>query len=153
MSTRTNIVVTGQFGDKLWFYRHSDGYPEGAMPTLQKFINWVRQGRIRNNTEQASGWLILIGAKEYGTNWRDGKGVPKKHLFEPDDENGASGWKCGAYEPAVGVHGDIEYLYIVNLSDQTISCYENWDKDGNPKGEPLFVDTKDNPWKAEPHND
>ena len=146
MSTRTNIVVKGGWG-KLWFYRHSDGYPDGAMPTLQKFINWVRSGKIRDNAEQAAGWLILIGAAEYGTKYVDGEDVPKKNLLEPDGKDSFGGWKCGAYEPAVGVHGDIEYLYIIDLEAKTISCYKGWDKEGNPEGESLFVDTIENPWK------
>lgn len=148
MSTRTNIVIKGNWG-KIWFYRHSDGYPEGTMPTLQKFIEWIRSGKIRNNTEQASGWLILIGAIEYNT-------LPKFEL-EPKSTYSQYGniatikppqdWKCGAYEPAVGVHGDIEYLYVIDLEVKTISCYENWDDKGEPEGEPLFVDTAENQWK------
>jgi hypothetical protein len=95
MSTRANILVKDIHGDSLWFYRHSDGYPEGTLPTLQKFIKMITDGQIRNNVGQACGWLILIGHEEYGS---------KK-----------GGWKIGAYEPTTGQHGDIEYLYTVDL--------------------------------------
>lgn len=66
MSTRANIIITdGQ--DKLFFYRHSDGYPSGTLPTLNLFLEWVKVGKIRDNVQQAAGWLILIGANEYKT--------------------------------------------------------------------------------------
>lgn len=66
MSTRANIVIKDRH-DKLFFYRHSDGYPEGTLPTLNKFIDWVKSGKIRDNVSQAAGWLIILGALEYNT--------------------------------------------------------------------------------------
>ena len=42
MSTRANIKVKDSY-DTLWFYRHSDGYPEGAIPTIDKFMQLVAQ--------------------------------------------------------------------------------------------------------------
>jgi hypothetical protein len=105
MSTRANIIIKDSYGERLIFYRHSDGYPEGTLPTLEKFLSWVKEGRIRDNAEQAAGWLIILGHTEYN-------GKP-----EPDF---ISGWKVGAYEPATCIHGDIEYLYIIDLSKKTI---------------------------------
>jgi hypothetical protein len=109
MSTRANIVITDGI-DTLWFYRHCDGYPEGTMPTLNKFLDLVKTKKIRDDIGQASGWLILIGAEEYNTKKVD-------DLEEGD-------WKVGAYEPTIGQHGDIEYLYTINLSDKTIDIKE-----------------------------
>jgi len=127
MSTRAQIIITdGQ--DELWFYRHSDGYPEGTMPTLEKFLSWVKEGRIRDNVEQAAGWLILIGAKEYSHEYKldvNGKlgRVDKENLFEPGSDP-MMGWKCGAYEPCCPVvHGDIEYLYTVDLKKKAVTYY------------------------------
>ena len=129
MSTRAQIIITdGQ--DELWFYRHSDGYPEGTMPTLEKFLSWVKEGKIRNNVEQAAGWLVLIGAKEYSTElvsssagkseWKE-----KENLFEPPEGDRMTGWKCGAYEPCCPeMHGDIEYLYTVDLKKLKITHKE-----------------------------
>lgn len=122
MSTRANILIrSGQ--EKLWFYRHSDGYPDGVAPTLKKMLQWVKEGVIRDNVSQASGWLVLLGAMEYKT-------VPpsafeKKetfdyeiHLDKPKD------WKCGAYEPTTGKHCDIEWKYVFDLEQRTIKVYE-----------------------------
>ena len=33
-------------------------------------------------------------------------------------------WKVGAYEPTVGPHGDIEFLYVIDVEKATIACYE-----------------------------
>jgi hypothetical protein len=102
MSTRCNVLITDGFGHKLWFYRHSDGYPRGVRPTLQKFMKWVKTGKIRNNVGQATGWLVILGNEEY------------KAGSSPTQ------WKVGAYEPTTGQHGDIEYLYTIDLLKKTL---------------------------------
>ena len=125
MSTRAQVKITDEFGGELWFYRHSDGYPDGAMPGLEKFLSWVKEGKIRDNVEQAGGWLVLIGAKEYEYSrvYKDGKAekVKKESLTEPSLD-AFSGWKCGAYEPCScrDLHGDVQYLYTISLKDKTI---------------------------------
>jgi len=120
MSTRANIVIK-EGESELWFYRHSDGYPEGTMPTLNIFLEWVRSGKIRDNVTQSAGWLVLIGAMEYAT-------VPDYETETPLKANpewkrglinsisAPNGWKASAYEPteARHCHWDIEYLYTIN---------------------------------------
>jgi hypothetical protein len=112
MSTRANIkVIDGT--EELWFYRHSDGYPEGAMPLLEEFMKHVKDGTIRDNISQASGWLVWLGAKEYD---QKGPGMPGMYAgYE---------WKVGSIEPTTGQHGDIEYLYTIDLQAQTITIEE-----------------------------
>lgn len=111
MSTRANILIKDGY-NQLWFYRQSDGYPEVTLPTLNKFLDWVKEGKIRNNVSQAAGWLILIGREEY---FEDNK-IP----FEPSGDEIYS-WKVGAYEPTTKQHGDIEYLYIIDLEKLEIT--------------------------------
>ena len=115
MSTRANIIVKDKYSE-LWFYRHSDGYPEGAMPLLEKFMDAVKEGTIRDNTGQASGWLILLGAEEYGV---------KADFTRPTPEYRGGGrekdWKVGAIEPTRGQHEDIEFLYTLDLEKKTIT--------------------------------
>ena len=110
MSTRANILIKDNY-DELWFYRHSDGYPSCTAESLKTFVGWVNEGRIRNNVGQGSGWLIILGHSEYMDS--------NKVTLEPTNE-GYSGWKCGAYEPTTGQHGDIEYLYTINLDKKTV---------------------------------
>lgn len=118
MSTRAQVILKDAFKGELWFYRHSDGYPEGTMPTLSKFLEWVEEGRIRDNVEQAGGWLIVLGHMEYAScSWAMSNG-------EPGNAKSGMGWKVGAYEPCAcqKPHGDIEFLYTVDLAAKTIAC-------------------------------
>ena len=149
MSTRAGIIIKDGHSEQ-HFYRHSDGYPEGTKPTLEKFLQYVKDGKIRDNTSQAAGWLIIIGAEEYNGNYgmgcpkcednieygRDDEKCPKcgaglfyirvnksiESLTTPGTENGMD-WKVGAYEPTDNVknHGDLEYVYTVNLKTKKIS--------------------------------
>ena len=109
MSTRAQIVIKDAH-DSLIFYRHSDGYPDGTMPTLERFLEHVKAGEIRDNVGQAAGWLILIGAEEYLDNTWPGSGME---------------WKAGAYEPATCLHSDIEYLYVIDLVSLTITVHDS----------------------------
>src|ERR1700760_4107742 len=130
MSTRANIVIkNGE--EKLFFYRHSDGYPDGTLPTLNKFIDWVKSGKIRDNVSKAAGWPIILGALEYDTlpeapknTDKYGCNVQVSEIKEPKD------WKAGAYEPTTGIHGDIEYLYLVDLAKKSVKCYKDWTEEG-----------------------
>jgi hypothetical protein len=133
MSTRANIIIKDSYS-KLFFYRHSDGYPEGTMPLLNKFVGWIKNKTIRNNIQQSAGWLIILGALEYNT-------IPKCE-FDAPSYPGSTGygkietiedptdWKCGAIEPTTAIHGDIDYLYIIDVDNKTIECYDAWTEDG-----------------------
>jgi hypothetical protein len=140
MSTRCQVILTDKWGEKLWFYRHSDGYLSGVLPTLIQFMKWIEEGKIRANTEQSGGWLIMLGAREYDTiytgktpDWYRKK--KSREFFEPGSVKSISGWKVGAYEPCPpGMKGDIEYLYTISLTDFTIYKQETvWPRDPNAK--------------------
>jgi hypothetical protein len=106
MSTRCQVIVKDQW-DSIWFYRHCDGDPKGVMPSLEKFLSWVKSGKIRNNAGQSSGWLVIIGHNE------------NKVPDEPIDSNN---WKVGAFEPCTpNEHGDIKYLYTIDLVKEEIT--------------------------------
>ena len=135
------------------------------MPSLQILMEWVQSGKIRDNAEQAAGWLIIIGAIEYGEippykngdkKYRGGHYGDITSIQKPMAD-GCSNWKCGAYEPSCRRHGDIEYLYILDLEKKTISCYSTHifsSKDKDATTFPAntdnlqFVDSAENPWKA-----
>ena len=112
MGTRCNIKITDDYGGELWFYRHSDGYPECVLPSLEPLMDRLRAGLLRDNVGQFGGWLIVIGNKEYNRT----RGLPTKR--------GLKTWKCGAYELTTGQHGDIDYLYHINLLTQTLTYWE-----------------------------
>jgi hypothetical protein len=120
MTTRANIVVM-EGSDKFIFYQHADGYPEGVMPMLMWFIEEMKGGRIRNNVEQAAGWLIVYGRRELD------RIMERAVLDNPENEESVHrlyGWKCGTIEPSVDIHGDIEYYYVVDLRKLTAKAYK-----------------------------
>lgn len=127
MSTRSQIVIKDEY-DEQWFYRHSDGYPEGNLPALFTFMTWIEEEKIRRNVEQSSGWLVLIGADEYGYDfdYKTGKETRKKTVLEPIGNERFSSWKYGAYEicPHKEPHGDIEWLYIIDIEKNTLTIKE-----------------------------
>jgi len=127
MSTRANIVIKDK-QDKLFFYRHSDGYPGGAMPILKHFMDWLRDGKIRGNVGQSAGWLVILGAMEYASIPTYSL-EPTKYTRSYGDVNSINSpvdWKCGAIEPTIGIHGDIEYLYVIDVDTKTLECHGNW---------------------------
>jgi hypothetical protein len=120
MSTRANIIITDGYQNQI-FYRHSDGYPAGVTPTLQKFVDWVADGKVRNNTGQAAGWLIMLGALEYQTVPEMKTGAAK---YDLDFNDEMMSWKVGAYEPTDNIHGDIDYLYLIDLRTPSVKMIE-----------------------------
>jgi hypothetical protein len=140
MSTRANIVLKESYSYKdekgvintqtneLIFYRHSDGYPDGTLPTLNIFMEWLKSGKIRNDLSQGAGWLIILGAIEYGNIPEHKK---EKPAFKGSTQYGdiatiepPRDWKVGAYEPTTCIHGDIEFLYTINLNTKELTYEE-----------------------------
>ena len=115
MSTRCHVVLMDSYENQVWFYRHSDGYPSGVQPTLDKFCEWRNQDRIRDDPMQAAGWLVLLGMQEYATGEY---GTPHQDTqlknLAPGVE-GFSGWKIGAYEPTNTCFSDAQYLHVVDM--------------------------------------
>ena len=128
MSTRANIIIKDSYC-KLIFYRHSDGYPEGILPSLEKLIDWIKKGLIRNNVSQGAGWLVLLGAMEYKTlkpeSFKCDERTEYGSNLDYEIKGEPTGWKVGAFEPTTEVHGDIKYLYIVDFEKLTIKTISN----------------------------
>lgn len=124
MSTRANIIIKDE-NTTLYFYRHSDGYPEGgAGDDLTEFVKEYATGAMRNNVNQSAGWLIVRGHFEY--KGAEPEGMPGRQPDRTgpraDSKDRFSGWKVGAYEPTDGLHGDVEYIYIIDLVKMELTC-------------------------------
>lgn len=111
MSTRASIVIRDSMS-LFFFYRHSDGYPDCCGKDLAEFVKDYTSGAMRDNAEQSAGWLIIRGHQEY------------KSPLKPSKKDSFSGWKVGAYEPADGLHCDVEYIYTIDLAERTLTCAE-----------------------------
>jgi hypothetical protein len=108
MSTRCNVILRDAESHVI-MYRHNDGYPDGVVKSLDEFRRrWSMKGS--KSLATAVGLLIVIGHEEYGS---------KTDTCE-----------AGAYEVTDGIHGDIEWLYVVDLETMRIHAkhggYTHW---------------------------
>lgn len=117
MSTRANIIIKDKT-DKLYFYRHSDGYPSCTGEDLKEFVQGYKTS-LRTDLGQSAGWLIVRGHMEYLEGAFTGKPSPSKGMYT---------WKVGAYEPTTCIHGDIEYLYTIDLDTRKLTCEDVYSK-------------------------
>lgn len=100
MSTRANVVIKKKGHKSVILYHHSDGYPEGVGKGLSFYFDEIY---AREDKEE------IISTPENLAKFL----TDKRH----DDE----------YEYAPCLHGDIEYLYIIDLSIPSVTCYDAWD--------------------------
>ena len=54
MSTSASIIIKDK-AIKLYFYRHSDGYPETTLTSLNKFLDKVKSGKLGIIPNKAQG--------------------------------------------------------------------------------------------------
>jgi hypothetical protein len=106
MSTRANVIIR-QGNDNIVFYRHSDGYPEVTGKDLKEFVKGYAS-KFRNNVTQSAGWLIIHGRE----NWIKQQEILTKRYGSLGT---AYAWKCGDYEITTELHGDIDYVYTIDL--------------------------------------
>lgn len=110
MATRANIILKDG-KEKLIFYKHWDGYPEGTLPLLNEFLDNVKSGVYRDNIMQCAGHLILLGRKNM--------------LSELNPIQTGYNWKVGDIEPTTRIHEDIDYKYTIDLVKKTITVKKN----------------------------
>ena|SRR3990167_5407432 len=109
MSTRANIIIKDA-RTTLYFYRHSDGYPEYCGKDLEKFVNNYSDNTYRDNVQQSAGHLIVRGYQEHNA---------AKAQYG-SSYNKSFAWKVGNYEPTDTLHCDVEYIYIIDLEHKTL---------------------------------
>lgn len=101
MSTRADIIIHegDDMDNVIRLHRQSDGNPPSVVPDLQRFLRCIKNGTIRKDVEESSGWLIVWGFLDlYG-----GRSPPSLT------------WKVGTYEPETALHGDTAYRYYVDI--------------------------------------
>ena len=103
MSTRANIVIKKTVHNDIvryyQLYHHCDGYFEGVGCDLQNIMNKVMEEPADNRKDILSSPLSLaLYISEYDES------------FEIEEEY-------------LNLHRDIEYLYVIDINAQTITCY------------------------------
>lgn len=91
MSTRASIqLIDGE--DTLFFYQHSDGYPEGLGAWLSRCLKLPQIQECKDDIEYLAGILIMEVNRDY----------IERNQRLPD------------MVPALGVHGDESYTYVID---------------------------------------
>ena len=109
MSTSAIIKITDGC-ETMNFYRHWDGNPEVVLPQLNLLLDRVKDETLRDNTQQFSGHLIVLGAIEYNS-------IPNDSIYKD--------WKVGAYEPVGDNYPDVSCQYVIDLKKKTVTVSDS----------------------------
>lgn len=107
MSTRCNIIIK-DYGKKCYLYHHSDGYPEHVGRLLKKFL--------KDYGEKEDVWdgeAIATSLVKEGVSYKTVSPITGKVEDRCDDY----------YHCSIGLHGDIEYLYVIDCEKEKLTCY------------------------------
>ena len=112
MSTRAHIRIKD--GEDLFqLYHHHDGYPDGVGAMLKDFLKkqYKQGGWYGDNIAND----LVKGKLTYEhTGLYDGK-----KYIKSDDE----------YEITTCIHGDEEYVYVIDCQKKSLKCYRHgWDE-------------------------
>ena len=135
MSTRSQIKVKGS---EIMIYKHSDGYPSEVMPTLTEVMTQfiVERG---NEPDYALAQIMRAFARrdekrrqeilnEYENQldkWEGEEDEPEYEMLKMNkliyEDHSMTGWGLDTVR-----HGDIEYLYLVDLELGVIVIYSGY---------------------------
>jgi len=119
MSTRSQIKVKGS---EIMIYKHSDGYPSEVMPTLEKVMKQFIKER-GNEPDYALAQIMRAFARR--DEKRRKEGLKRNDSFSSIyEEPSMTGWGLDCVQ-----HGDIEYLYKVDLEEGIILIKDLWNDD------------------------
>lgn len=132
ISTRSQILFVGDRDDnQLLTYKHSDGYPSGVIPLLRRYYHWMP--RTNDFEYFTATWFYYVKRRYEKHFLEDGTGYAADTQALPmeTDELGHNHGAALNYGVCADntIHGDIEHLYVVHLSTETIHHYggiRNW---------------------------
>lgn len=113
MSTRSNVIVISPTKEIKQYYRHWDGYFEGAGLDLMKKLNKAFSDRY---------WSKYMKQEELNNKFGGYNPMPVRFydmfMFEMSKDLRVDGKYENNYEPEddLILHCDIEYLYIIDFS-------------------------------------
>lgn len=110
MSTRAMIIIQEDL-ERLYYYRHNDGYPECVLSDLKKIMDYVRNKHIQSEISDIAYWLQIIGHVENYINNDPTICNQNKEIL-------------GYYRPVSNkIHG-IQYEYIFDIKLMAITYYK-----------------------------
>ena len=116
MSTRCMIEVEG---NPVKLYRHSDGYPNSECGVLATLVPHVKQFLT------VCGWdveYLIARLAQWQMNESD-QSLAEWRNNNPSPFNQAKGPECLSFGLSTEYHGDLEYVYIVKMTDKKPFIY------------------------------
>lgn len=121
MSTRCNIEIYDVNGGSKFLtarlYHHSDGYPSFMINKIKNFLNFIKkEGKCNWQGEDVAACMVMLSSEDYefpmmpySTNKSD-----RYNISEPEKKYRPNNG-CPCFLPCVKNHGDIDYIYKVEL--------------------------------------
>lgn len=117
MSTRANFLIVTPDNKVHQFYSHCDGYPEGLGELLRRHILMSLGMLVLKPNDSIYDLFMQV---------IDHKIIKENYRASWEDEG------FNDMESPIHIHGDIDYLYIVNFSKDVpdiLYCNKAWDID------------------------
>lgn len=117
MSTRSQLRFVDPDGNSIaQVYRHSDGYPDAIVPFLAEARDVITDASwVRGPEYAAAQFIFLDKLNRMQFSFRDSDADP----LDPEtwDSDGYLSFLGGhgVEDPSNGIHGDEEYLYVVEV--------------------------------------
>ena len=108
----------------IYFHCRSDAHPGNLRSTIEPFLSLVRNQDIRDNAEQAAGWLSLLSAQQFAAQVVDdgGETLLNKPLdaLSPDLITEMSGatiapWDISSYALTSEIPDGIEWAHLIDV--------------------------------------
>lgn len=128
MSTRCQLRFTEKESDRVaQVYRHSDGYPESVLPVLEHLQELLHVTGTQRDASYAAAQFLWVDKlwtleRTFGSQGGMYEDLPNSvsDLLEPENWQGVNVTPSyllghGVEDPSCGIHGDEEYLYVVEL--------------------------------------
>lgn len=124
MSTRAHIKV---MGSDVLIYKHNDGYESDVLPTLKEIsIQFIKERG--NDPEYAIAQIMRAFTRKEEEERKEKLKQAKRNNDEfwvnIYSKNTMTGWGL-----STGLHGDIEFLYEVDLLDKEIRIFQGFGND------------------------
>ena len=140
MGTRCNIVL--ECGDHVkYIYRHYDGYPSSVLPELKKYVEAIRWYVDQRCAKHSRQWVQRSFALTHKmldfyadllvkhSAWD--KAMPRVAEIDNVQAPYEPMQLEGKYEITSGIHGDIDWLYVVSIDETThkVCGISHYDRD------------------------
>lgn len=132
MTTRAMITITENMNmediedNDIYLYIHGDGYPEALGEEIKEFLSYDGAKNLIGDKEYMLAWLLKKIMDDYVKAMIDFD--KQNSLFGLDEENPLPSMKnFNGYGISSEMHGDISYLYVIDMASKCLYVYENND--------------------------